>query len=725
MEKVISHETKNKTYIPPSSEIIVKTLADVKGFDCNTVLDVPVSECQVLVDLYQSTNGAGWINNSNWLSSTYVNNWFGIGVESNHVVYIILQNNKLSGSLPDSLGDLNYLEALALTNSNITGTIPSKFGQLLSLKMLVLFDNNLSGSIPESLGNLTNLWSLDLCLNQLIGVIPSSLGNLINLNRLNLRNNQLSGSIPDSLGYLINLEILYLGVNQLTGPIPSSLGNLIYLQQLMLYYNQLTGTIPDSLGNLVNLTYLPLQENQLIGNIPLSFTNLLSLNSFYFYSTNLCEPTTPEFLSWKETVGTWEGTGIVCEITPVPWLLMYYLAGDSDDFLNERVNTYAKVLESFDNPNTNIAVFIDDRSSSRYIGISSNGKVSIDKAELNTGDPQTLTNFINWAKTNYPETHTKLTIFDHGNALSGVAGDFTSNDLLTPTELKQALSDIGHIDVLHVYTCLMANLEAQYQLRGLVNYYISSENKGHSDEYGLVFKHYIPKISNSTTPRELAINVGKSYFNYISSNTIPSNISVVDISIIEDVAAKTSTLADEIRSKWYLAPLIWEYSDYRNLQRFDSNGNNIIDNDDLLADLYDFANLLSSREEFHDDSTELMNSIDNYVIYNKAISGQFLDGDNVRTYNLENSHGVSIGLPRTKISFYNGDWLDFATGANWIISPLSIPSSTKNPDLSWGNFVSDFVLEFNPDEPDMSSPPPLIGLIDYSPKFIRLPLIVR
>lgn len=43
--------------------------------DCNTVTDVPVSECIALLELYDSTNGIGWNNNNNWDSSTDVSTW--------------------------------------------------------------------------------------------------------------------------------------------------------------------------------------------------------------------------------------------------------------------------------------------------------------------------------------------------------------------------------------------------------------------------------------------------------------------------------------------------------------------------------------------------------------------------------------------------------------------------------------------------------------------------
>ena len=39
------------------------------AFDCNNVTDVPKTECEALVALYDSTDGDNWTNNKNWTSN--------------------------------------------------------------------------------------------------------------------------------------------------------------------------------------------------------------------------------------------------------------------------------------------------------------------------------------------------------------------------------------------------------------------------------------------------------------------------------------------------------------------------------------------------------------------------------------------------------------------------------------------------------------------------------
>ncbi len=72
-------------------------------------------------------------------------------------------------------------------------------------------------------------------------------------------------------------------------------------------------------------------------------------------------------------------------------------------------------------------------------------------------------------------------------------------------------------------------------------------------------------------------------------------------------------------------------------------------------------------------------------------------------------------LPSALNSFYVFGWMDFAEGANWNISSNQ-KSPTANPSgLEWGAFISELVLEFNPDAPDTPTPPnPVAPLTNYS-----------
>ncbi|MBF8961757.1 hypothetical protein I0P70_00750 [Pontibacter sp. FD36] len=247
-------------------------------------------ERQALEDLFNSTNGANWNANANWLAgatSADMATWHGVMVQGGDVVGLMLNGNGLSGALPVSLGNLAGLQYVYLHDNSLSGTIPASVGNLATLYHLYLSNNSLTGPIPSELGGLPNLTDLGLNGNLLGGNIPASLSGLANLQFLFLNSNALSGSIPASLGGLSSLRQLFMGGNPLTGVIPAELGNLGLLQQLGLEGCALSGGIPASLGDLTSLQYLYLNDNSLSGAIPSALGNLSALRQLYLHNNAL------------------------------------------------------------------------------------------------------------------------------------------------------------------------------------------------------------------------------------------------------------------------------------------------------------------------------------------------------------------------------------------------------------------------------------------------------
>ncbi|KAF5794302.1 putative non-specific serine/threonine protein kinase [Helianthus annuus] len=144
--------------------------------------------------------------------------------------WLKLNDNNFNGQIPQDLGKLRYLQVLDLGNNEFSGNIPKWIGKKLSeLRILRLHKNNftgglnlshnhLSGSIPDSIGNMKALNSLDFSDNQLSGTIPPSMAALNFLSSINLSHNNLSGRIPTGkqLQTLIDPSI-YAGNRDLCG----------------------------------------------------------------------------------------------------------------------------------------------------------------------------------------------------------------------------------------------------------------------------------------------------------------------------------------------------------------------------------------------------------------------------------------------------------------------------------------------------------------------------
>ena len=259
----------------------------------------PMTDREVLTDVYYAAGGPNWRRDDNWLSDEPLDEWYGVETDdSGRVSRLDLGDNDLSGPIPPDLGQLAQLQELDLSYNRLNGSIPLELGRLGELRVLVLSRGNLRrlaknrlvGPIPPELGNLGNLELLALPGGDLSGAIPPELGNLSKLRSLDLSNNRIESSIPLTLGRIRQLESLRLSGNRLTGPIGSELGQLGSLEELHLGSNSLTGAIPPEFGQLSNLRGLYVDNNDLTGRLPGSMTALSGLKTLAAGNTGLCVP---------------------------------------------------------------------------------------------------------------------------------------------------------------------------------------------------------------------------------------------------------------------------------------------------------------------------------------------------------------------------------------------------------------------------------------------------
>ncbi|XP_034700827.1 leucine-rich repeat receptor-like serine/threonine-protein kinase BAM3 [Vitis riparia] len=180
-----------------------------------------------------------------------------------------LGQNYLSGFIPNGFLYLPQLSLMELQNNYLTGGFPEESSKVPSkVGQLNLSNNRLSGSLPTSIGNFSSLQILLLNGNRFTGNIPSEIGQLISILKLDMRRNNFSGRIPPEIGHCLSLTYLDLSQNQISGPIPVQIAQIHILNYLNLSWNHMNQNLPKEIGFMKSLTSVDFSHNNFSGWIP-------------------------------------------------------------------------------------------------------------------------------------------------------------------------------------------------------------------------------------------------------------------------------------------------------------------------------------------------------------------------------------------------------------------------------------------------------------------------
>ena len=112
-------------------------------------------------------------------------------------------------------------------------------------------DNFISGSIPDVFSEYKRLDFFDISNALLTGPIPETLFDIPSLRLVYMSNNTLNGTIPATFSKPPLLRDLYLNGNKLSGTVPSiEPGQLPDFNEFLFHFNNITGTIPAALCDL-------------------------------------------------------------------------------------------------------------------------------------------------------------------------------------------------------------------------------------------------------------------------------------------------------------------------------------------------------------------------------------------------------------------------------------------------------------------------------------------
>ena len=88
-------------------------------FDCSQQSDIPLSECEKLVDLYNSMNGATWTTLTDWFTAPTPCSWTGVQCTSSpsNINALFLREDNLEGVIPRGMDTLTKLQQLTISHT--------------------------------------------------------------------------------------------------------------------------------------------------------------------------------------------------------------------------------------------------------------------------------------------------------------------------------------------------------------------------------------------------------------------------------------------------------------------------------------------------------------------------------------------------------------------------------------------------------------------------------
>ncbi len=247
-----------------------------------------------------------------------------------------------------------------------------------------------------------------------------------------------------------------------------------------------------------------------------------------------------------------------------------------------------------------------------------------DLGEIDMGDENSLVDFINWTKQNYPADRYALSLWNHGAGWVLHTCDDTSNTYLTLESLSDALKASGFegekkLNLLIFDECLMSLIDVAYEITPYAKVMIASEDV--VPYYGIDFSKPLSQLEDNPEmdEKELAKSIVASYQNFYTKE-IPNpfvTLAAYDLEKMPEVINATALLSDVLGERidqvWPQIGTSLSFSE----AFFRSGGLAQFKLDSNYYDLFDFADLLGLSKidaEIIDAVDDLKRSISSAII---------------------------------------------------------------------------------------------------------------
>lgn len=209
-----------------------------------------------LVALYHSMQGEKWKNQGNWLTEMPMDQWLGVTVNNDRVIFLAINRKECDASsfIAPEIKYLSAMQQFSVAYSEVGGTLPNEIGRCVSLQAFSAscydegLQGNLTGKLPVIFCSLPMLYQIDVTLNKMSGELPWEYLAAKTLGSFSFERNSFTGELPEIWGRSSVISDITVSHNELTGSIPESYGEMSNLGLLYVAYNTgMTGKVPEML----------------------------------------------------------------------------------------------------------------------------------------------------------------------------------------------------------------------------------------------------------------------------------------------------------------------------------------------------------------------------------------------------------------------------------------------------------------------------------------------
>ena len=349
------------------------------------------------------------------------------------------------------------------------------------------------------------------------------------------------------------------------------------------------------------------------------------------------------------------------------WTILVYMAADNS-LEAEAMRDLNEMELAGISPRVNLIVQIDrapspndndnDWTTSRRYRITGdndpnqlNAELLTDLGESNSGDPDTLADFISWGLQSYPANQYALFMWDHGSGWQGIATDnsLPAPDLLSLSELRLALdnglrqTDAGKFDLIAFDACLMGQLELYQAIQPYADVAVASAEL--MPAQGWAYQPLLTHLYNqpNATATEFGVQLVQQFTDqYHNQQPNPfTSMAAVDLTAIPTVSTALTNL---ISHTGYQSNLTTNAVSIARIgaQHYARPYGQAVD-DFSAVDLHHFATILAERiptTDSQEAAKSLLQAIEAAVI-------RYENGSAIR-----HGNGIAIYFPRAGTSIH-------------------------------------------------------------------------